>query len=561
MKRAFALITLVAISATPAFSVVFDTASGTNWFDDSNYAPVGVPSATTNVDIFSTAAVAAEIQSAVALANQVKLGRSNWPGSLVVGASGTLTTTSNLTLQLAANGNQTSSLTNHGVITLGASLRSLGINTIENHGTLIAASMVLGGHANAESSFTNTGTIDLGSSGWLHLCSKSTVGTEFTMLDGSVTAKRLNLHSGRKINLKLYGGTIRVNDMTSASADFLIDVKGDGELILKGDAVSKLDGWIAAGYVFTSAASGEVIARYDAASNTTRLYADVTAPMPNPAGFDGAPMALDASSVRMLAMPGSDKSRVVEYLFTETSGNAGGSSSGWQSSPYYEDTELTAGWSANAGVSGLAVMDGRLTGVVSGNEPQLSKTDFAFEGNSALQIRLRYRNSSSGVVRLWWGTSINDAFGVDRQLAVTYSGAGDWQVLVFDLGRESEWLDHEITRLRIDPNGSSGVFEVDYIRGCGPKKTDHAVWAAGWYGNELGDPWAVRGRNGLTNQHARLWGMDPYASNRVSPITQPLNMSNGVFSYTRRDVGLSGAAYSVWVPTDLVNWTEDTNAT
>ena len=385
MKRAFALITLVAISATPAFSVVFDTASGTNWFDDSNYAPVGVPSATTNVDIFSTAAVAAEIQSAGALANQVKLGRSNWTGSLVVGASGTLATTSNLTLQLAANGNQTSSLSNHGVINLGGSLKSSGINTIENNGILTATGMVLGSHADAESHVTNSGTIDLGSSGWLHLCVKSTVGTEFTMLDGTVIAKRLNLHDGRKVNLKLYGGTIRVNGMTSASGNFLIDVKGDGELILKGDAVSKLDGWIAAGHVFTSAGSGGVVAAYDADSKTTRL--------------------------------------------------------------------------------------------------------------------------------------------------------------------------------RIDPNGSSGVFEVDYIRGCGSKKTDHAVWAAGWYGNELGDPWAVRGRNGLTNQHARLWGMDPYALNRVSPITQPLNMSNGVFSYTRRDVGLSGAAYSVWVPTDLVNWTEDTNAT
>ena len=1434
MKRAFALITLVAISATPAFSVVFDTASGTNWFDGSNYAPVGVPGATTNVEIFSTAAVAAEIQSTGALAKKVKLGRSNWPGSLVVGASGTLATTSNLTLQLAANGNQTSSLTNHGVINLGGILKSSGINTIENHGTLTATGMVLGGHANAESSFTNTGTIDLGSGGWLHLCSNSTAGTEFTMLDGSVTAKKLNLHDGRKVNLKLYGGTIRVNDMTSASADFLIDVKGDGELILKGDAVSKLDGWIAAGHVFTSAGSGGVVARYDADSNMTRLYADATAPTPNPAGFDGAPMVLDANTVRLLAMPGSDESGVVEYLFTETSGNTGGSSSGWQSSPYYEDTGLTAdleyrytvtmrdavgnvgsasapasvtistisapavsatqsgdwsdaatwggslpaaesdvtipmgitvtldgdqecgsvtvmgkltadpdadcslhcdwvmvmgmnaefavgsttnryphqftltlkglaseanpggmgskflgamnggtihlhgpervswtklgatavagattltlddpvdwvageqivitstdtnwnhaeerviasvsgdgltvtltealeythtgvtethtrptdnktwsielkaevgllsrdvkvqgdvfsevdgfgghtmamdsattapaafyaegvefyrmgqtgvtgrypvhwhlltdqaqgqyvrncsihhsfsravtihgtdyitvednfcydhighgiflengaerfneirnnvvlltrrpepgdeltpsdnshdetqnrtpasfwitnpnnifedniaagtegtgfwfifpktplqpsaslpyyagvrpselplgsfdrntshscmngldindklssahsiiangawdndgpfrfndcawfsneigiyagigarrdnviyynntfadnsnvlmlatyhmiqesmliadsghrnlqgegttmyrvydgagqmlnnhmigwdaenanlfknpgasikhpnhrfsgftwdhagsprnvqpvfdhpspgqwgqvildqdgsvggiagssiisnhgfmvignetqpagwennlvspnrfahlhatyptansnatpetapnitvlrskggtkteglvyhsdfvnvtkrrhqlplivndgflytiyyeslpairridftfddtevgdavlvriknfgkltglivslgsshaslanleasdrsghyvepngdlylrpvstkrylnefnvlwsgepswtttdsdfdgvsdveewnngtdafdfvestsdniefttendfgGWSANADVSGLAVMDGRLTGAVSGNKPQLRKTDFAFEGNSALQIRLRYRNSSSGMVRLWWGTSINDAFSVDRKLAVTYSGAGDWQELVFNLGRESEWLDHEITRLRIDPNGSSGVFEVDYIRGCGPKKTDHAVWAAGWYGNELSDPWSVRGRNGLTNQQARLWGVDPYASNRDSPITQPLDVNTGKFAYTRRRAELSGAAYSIWVSTDLVNWTEDTNAT
>lgn len=218
------------------------------------------------------------------------------------------------------------------------------------------------------------------------------------------------------------------------------------------------------------------------------------------------------------------------------------------------------GWSANTDVSGLAVADGRLAGVIVGFDPQLTKTDFAFEGNSALQIRLRYRNSSNGTVYLWWGTSINDAFSVDRQLAMTYTGAGDWQELVFKLGREPEWLDQEISRLRIDPNGSAGEFEIDYIRGSGPGLTDYAVWAAGWYGNELSDQWADWDGNGMTNQEARLWGMDPVASSRSSAITQPLDVRNGVFSYTRRDVGLSDAAYSVWVSTNLVDWTEDTGA-
>jgi hypothetical protein len=33
---------------------------------------------------------------------------------------------------------------------------------------------------------------------------------------------------------------------------------------------------------------------------------------------------------------------------------------------------------------------------------------------------------------------------------------------------------------------------------------------------------------------------------------------NGVFTYTRRDVWLSGAAYSIRVSTDLLEWIEDT---
>lgn len=343
LKRTFALLTLAAFTATSSFAAVFDTSSGTDWFDGNNYGPVGVPTAATNVDIFSTAAVAAEIHAAGALANNVTLGASNWPGSLVVGASGTLDVTNLLTLESAANGNQTSSLTNHGVITLGGSFKSSGINTIDNNGTLTAKGMTLGSDVNSQTSLTNAGTIDLGSSGRLHLCSRSTEATEFTMLAGTVIAKSLNLHSGRKANLNLYGGTIRVNAMTDASADFLIDVKGAGELILKGNVVSQLDGWIAAGHIFTSASSGSLLAVYDSDSKKTRLYADASAPSPDPAGFAAAPMALDTSSVRMLAMPGNDESGVVEYLFTETSGNLGGSSSGWQSSPYYEDAGLTAG--------------------------------------------------------------------------------------------------------------------------------------------------------------------------------------------------------------------------
>ncbi len=216
-------------------------------------------------------------------------------------------------------------------------------------------------------------------------------------------------------------------------------------------------------------------------------------------------------------------------------------------------------WRAIGKVKSFEIAEGRLKCFMEGF-CRLVNTSLSFQGNSSTQIRIRYRNTSNGPVHLFWGHSDHNKVSASRKLTVPYSGDGDWQVLVFDLGLEPEWLDHEITRLRIDPNGSSGVFEVDYIRGCGSKKTDHAVWAAGWYGNELSDPWAVRGRNGLTNQHARLWGMDPYALNRVSPITQPLNMSNGVFSYTRRDVGLSGAAYSVWVSTNLVDWTEDTGA-
>ena len=62
--------------------------------------------------------------------------------------------------------------------------------------------------------------------------------------------------------------------------------------------------------------------------------------MPDPAAFAVPPMAGNSSSISMTATTGISEEGPVEYLFTETSGNPGGSSSGWQSSPSYTDVGL-----------------------------------------------------------------------------------------------------------------------------------------------------------------------------------------------------------------------------
>ena len=62
--------------------------------------------------------------------------------------------------------------------------------------------------------------------------------------------------------------------------------------------------------------------------------------MPDPASFALLPLAGNSSSITMTATIGFSESGPVEYLFTETSGNPGASSSGWQSSPIYTDIGL-----------------------------------------------------------------------------------------------------------------------------------------------------------------------------------------------------------------------------
>lgn len=61
---------------------------------------------------------------------------------------------------------------------------------------------------------------------------------------------------------------------------------------------------------------------------------------PDPSTFSLFPTAGSSSAITMRATAGTSTGAPVEYLFTETSGNAGGTSSGWQSSSSFTDIGL-----------------------------------------------------------------------------------------------------------------------------------------------------------------------------------------------------------------------------
>ncbi len=64
-------------------------------------------------------------------------------------------------------------------------------------------------------------------------------------------------------------------------------------------------------------------------------------PLPDPAAFFIKPHGVEGGTIiSMTATEGSDASPPVEYLFTETTGNPGGSSSEWQTNPNYRDGNL-----------------------------------------------------------------------------------------------------------------------------------------------------------------------------------------------------------------------------
>jgi hypothetical protein len=80
---------------------------------------------------------------------------------------------------------------------------------------------------------------------------------------------------------------------------------------------------------------------YSTTKSATTNAADTTAPSPDPMMWATEPNATGTSSISMTATTATDTSGV-EYYFDETSGNPGGSDSGWQDSTTYQDAGLDA---------------------------------------------------------------------------------------------------------------------------------------------------------------------------------------------------------------------------
>jgi hypothetical protein len=74
---------------------------------------------------------------------------------------------------------------------------------------------------------------------------------------------------------------------------------------------------------------------------TTQATPDTTPPTPDPMTWNSAPAAGGTDNISMTASTATDPSGV-EYNFDETSGNPGGTDSGWQDSTSYTDTGLSA---------------------------------------------------------------------------------------------------------------------------------------------------------------------------------------------------------------------------
>ena len=82
---------------------------------------------------------------------------------------------------------------------------------------------------------------------------------------------------------------------------------------------------------------------WSTSQSVTLTTTDTTPPTPNPSTWATVPYKASSTSISMTATTATDPSGGIQYYFDETSGNAGGTDSGWQSSSTYTDTGLTTG--------------------------------------------------------------------------------------------------------------------------------------------------------------------------------------------------------------------------
>lgn len=196
-------------------------------------------------------------------------------------------------------------------------------------------------------------------------------------------------------------------------------------------------------------------------ANPTVLYtwAPVT---PDPAGFESPPVANSSSAITMRASQGfaiDSSLGTVEYLFTETTGNPGGTSSSWQTSRSYTDIGLQPGMTYSYTVTMRA---GSFTGSPSAGASATTLAPAATQTitvNSTQQFNLQSGNGLKSVT----GLGSFNAAGADKLVVVistedaNNSGTG----YVYDVRYNGKVMTEAIQEDAGTNNGTAAIFYLD----------------------------------------------------------------------------------------------------
>jgi autotransporter-associated beta strand protein len=184
--------------------------------------------------------------------------------------------------------------------------------------------------------------------------------------------------------------------------------------------------------------------------------------LPDTAAFAVVPKAYSPSAITMKATTGEvafGYTGTVEYLFTETTGNPGATSSGWQTSPSYTDTGLQAGTQYSYTVSMRA---GSLTSTTSAAASATTLTASATNNvtvNSTQQFSLATTKGFQNVT----GLGTFNAGGADKLVVVisTEDGSNRGTGYVYGVKYNGKTMIQAIQEHGGPANGSAAIFYLD----------------------------------------------------------------------------------------------------
>jgi arylsulfatase A-like enzyme len=131
------------------------------------------------------------------------------------------------------------------------------------------------------------------------------------------------------------------------------------------------------------------------------------------------------------------------------------------------------GWTAAKNITAGEVSAGSLRGTATNGDPQLQHTGFDFPASGAPAITVRLKAAENASVQLYFATSTFPSY-TGQFLSQSYTGAGAWQSLVFNLASHASYTGN-LNSLRLDPIGKATAFEIDWIRASDGDAEDDGV--------------------------------------------------------------------------------------
>ena len=127
-------------------------------------------------------------------------------------------------------------------------------------------------------------------------------------------------------------------------------------------------------------------------------------------------------------------------------------------SVFFDTDDDFEGWTHLANISDPVVSNGTLRGTTTSIDPIVYNNSVYADADHIQTVYVRLKAMQNGWSQFYW--KIGAAYHFIPQY---YNGAGDWEILSFDVGSDTNWQG-EVNYLRIDPIAQSGFeFEIDWL--------------------------------------------------------------------------------------------------